>query len=713
MKCKSENLSIASRCIGCIIDKLLIFILFSVLLLCIYSPYVVPGWLGTYSVLMEKKPSQYEHIDAVNKMNYQWKSNNEEIRISDYYNRIEAEKLQEMSEDTSLALDVRLTAFFIISNLIYYLLTELVFKCSLGKALLGGIIITTREKWGFSLCLWRSLLLGFMMFVAVCLRFVLDINYYITVLGFVLISDFWILFKGQSLVDILTGASVVVKDSMKESVALKDVESKTGIIKVDGHEETGGESLKPNSPMINGLAGNFHTPYTDSVDSQVNEGVSIPDSEVQPEEIKEELKHDDNVPKYIGYNPINLFVQTEPINYPIVLMPRKNGCVIKFPRKGRNGRKGYKEEIFFSYLQSHFTETLKIYNDRFVLTRNNTNRYEPDFTLIDEKDGINIFMDIEIDEPYEGLNDVNKRKVTHYQFADANRNNEFVNRGWIVVRFAEMQVHQNPEGCCRFIADVIKSINQSFVYPTTLLTANRLVPVRQWSKEQAKEWSVQKYRENYLGIECFGFMDDLSSNIGNDPTELDRMVEESIVDEKLISIPQSIEQLTPVEYIIHKAIDSNKYLSFSYLNSRTVMKPSQCTNTILTGFCYVKNEECSFAIVDIEDICMKDCYYTQKFQSLDLGVSKVADIMNVVIPNRIFVRIKYTRAAWTNSSVDPITGEILLDITNSEESIRTISDIKLDSEGWGDNYIKAYCHKRETERTFRFDRINELELLDL
>lgn len=705
-----KKMSVVSRCIGCIIDKLLIFILFSVLLLCIYSPYVVPGWFGTYSVLMEKKPSQYEYIDAAKKMNYQWKSNSEEIRVSDYCNRIETEKLQEMGEDKSLALDVRLTAFFIISNFIYYFLTELVFKCSFGKTLLGGTIIAivTREKLGFSLCLWRSLLLGFMMFVAVCLRFALDINYYITALGFVLISDFWILFKGQSLVDILTGTSVVVKDSVKEPVVLEREED---------------EPLKPIPSTNNELARDFHTLYKAHVTSEdpVNKWVlSISDLEEQPSNVKEEEapEHDDgkqeeNVPKYIGYNPINLFVQTGPINYPIVLMPRKNGCVIKFPRKGRNGRKGYKEETFFSYLQSYFTETLKVYNDRFVLTRNNTNRYEPDFTLIDEKGDINIFMDIEIDEPYEGLNDISKRKVTHYQFADANRNNEFINRGWIVVRFAEIQVHQNPKGCCRFIADVIKSINQNFVYPTSLLTANRLVPVRQWNKKQAKGWSVQKYRENYLGIECFGFMDDLSPNIGNVPTELDRMIEESIVDEKLISIPQSIEQLAPVEYIIHKAIDSDKYLSFSYLNNRTVMKPSQCTNTILTGFCYVKNEECSFAIVDIEDICIKDCYYTQKFQSLDLGVSKVANIMNVVIPNRIFVRIKYTRAAWTNSSVDPITEEILIDIINSEESIRTISDIKLDSEGWGDNYIKAYCHKREAERTFRFDRISELELLDL
>ncbi len=83
----------------------------------------------------------------------------------------------------------------------------------------------------------------------------------------------------------------------------------------------------------------------------------------------------------------------------------------------------------------------KIYDDRYVLTKKN--RYEPDISLLNEKDGINIFLDIEIDEPYEGINDIKNRKPTHFRFADINRNNEFKNRGWIVIRFAEIQIHQN------------------------------------------------------------------------------------------------------------------------------------------------------------------------------------------------------------------------------------------------------------------------------
>ena len=135
-----------------------------------------------------------------------------------------------------------------------------------------------------------------------------------------------------------------------------------------------------------------------------------------------------------------------------------------------------------------------------------TNRYEPDFSLLNEKEGINIFLDIEIDEPYEGINDVNNRKATHFQYADTNRNNEFKNRGWIVIRFAEIQIHQNPEGCCLFIAEVIKSIYPQFNIPQDLVTAKRLEPIQQWTKELALTWSKEKYREQYLGIDRFGYL---------------------------------------------------------------------------------------------------------------------------------------------------------------------------------------------------------------
>src|SRR5690606_2454564 len=66
------------------------------------------------------------------------------------------------------------------------------------------------------------------------------------------------------------------------------------------------------------------------------------------------LPEEQSQPKYIGYNPINIFDQTEPYNFPYVIMP-KSGCIIKYPKKGRTSRKGFKEDDFKSYLTKYFS----------------------------------------------------------------------------------------------------------------------------------------------------------------------------------------------------------------------------------------------------------------------------------------------------------------------------------------------------------------------
>ena len=121
-------------------------------------------------------------------------------------------------------------------------------------------------------------------------------------------------------------------------------------------------------------------------------------------EIEEQSKE-----KYIGYDPLNIFTQSEPLNYPYVIMPKPD-CVIKFPRKGRTGRKGYKEDDFKIYIEKYFKNDFQVFDDRFILTKNSSNPFEPDFTLIDERNEINLFIDIEIDEPYEGINEIERRK---------------------------------------------------------------------------------------------------------------------------------------------------------------------------------------------------------------------------------------------------------------------------------------------------------------
>jgi len=414
-------------------------------------------------------------------------------------------------------------------------------------------------------------------------------------------------------------------------------------------------------------------------------------------------------PKYIGYSPINIFVQTEPLNYPYVIMPSKLNCVIKFPQKGRTKRKGYKEEEFLQFLQKYFKDTFKIYDDQYVLAK--VNKYEPDFSLLNEKDGINIFLDIEIDEPYEGINDISARNATHFQYADINRNNEFKNRGWIVVRFAEIQIHQNPMGCCRFVSDVIKSIYPQFAIPPNLTTIKCVEPIQQWTKEIALYWSKQKYREQYLGIEQFGY---ISETIGTKITIIqDEDVEKEVIDDKFIIISEKAPKSLPIQNNISIAIQTGKYISFKYEQEKTIVKPSANNGHIMTGYCYVKNNIREFEISKMENIHLKDNYCTLSLSFDKLGINNVANVMNIIIPNHKYVRMEYTRREWNSILVDSYTGKLINNKTEAETCIRTISNIQLDTEGWGENYIHAYCHKREDERTFYFARISLLEILNL
>lgn len=418
------------------------------------------------------------------------------------------------------------------------------------------------------------------------------------------------------------------------------------------------------------------------------------------------VKPEPSKPKHIGYNPVNIFAQTEPLNYPYVIMPSRPECVIKFPQKGRTGRKGYKEEAFLQFVQKYFKDTFQIYDDRYVLTK--VNRYEPDFSLLNEKEGINIFLDIEIDEPYEGINDINSRKATHFQYVDTNRNNEFKNRGWIVIRFAEIQIHQNPEGCCLFIAEVIKSIYPQFNIPQNLAVAKRIEPIQQWTKELALTWSKEKYREQYLGIDKFGCLPETPSTI---TIIQDKEAENEVIDDT----PTVIEKEMPTpRSIVEKAIQSNKYVAFQYEDKKTIVKPSKCDNRIIEGFCYVKNTVREFEVYKIRDIQLKNNYCTISLSADKLGIKNVANIMNnIIIPNHKYVRMEYTKPARSYFTMDVETKQPIPVLTEAETSIRTISDIQLDTEGWGEDYIRAYCHKREDGRTFYFARISLLEVLDL
>lgn len=194
----------------------------------------------------------------------------------------------------------------------------------------------------------------------------------------------------------------------------------------------------------------------------------------------------------IKYHPNDFFEQEDSLyTYPVVKMPRE-GSYLKLPRKGRSQGRGYKERDFFNALCANIPE-LEVTADLHMAIPFFNRPYEPDIVLMDRE--LNLYIDIEIDEPYDGY----YRFPTHEIEKDDTRDLFFTESGWVVIRFTERQVHLQEKQCISYIKDVLNSI---YFYRFEETSNCQSEP--QWDYQQAVRWEKQHYREKYLGIEKFG-----------------------------------------------------------------------------------------------------------------------------------------------------------------------------------------------------------------
>ena len=156
----------------------------------------------------------------------------------------------------------------------------------------------------------------------------------------------------------------------------------------------------------------------------------------------------------------------------------------------KEAQKGVSEKHFMGFLKRYFPDC-EIVTDYFAL--NDKIGYESDFSLI-TPDG-RLGVDIEIDEPYAG-----RSKEPHHcqdDDKDRNRNNYFLERGWIVLRVSEYQVVRYPESCCQAIAILLDKLGYGSYLPP-LKVFDELPSDSSWTSAMAKSMSVRKYRELYL-----------------------------------------------------------------------------------------------------------------------------------------------------------------------------------------------------------------------
>jgi len=181
------------------------------------------------------------------------------------------------------------------------------------------------------------------------------------------------------------------------------------------------------------------------------------------------------------------------IYYPTVLIP-KRGTIIKPPQPGRNGNIGSSEKLFLSYVKNYFGKSLHVSNEMCLFTKDKSIPYEPDITMWNVIQGRLICIDVEIDEPYAGATG----EPTHCIGYDIERNKDFLNRGWIVIRFSEEQVVEYPEKCCRVIAKVLYDLIPNYKAPKSLLQLKALNKQAYWDEEKSGQLAKAETRERLL-----------------------------------------------------------------------------------------------------------------------------------------------------------------------------------------------------------------------
>lgn len=164
-----------------------------------------------------------------------------------------------------------------------------------------------------------------------------------------------------------------------------------------------------------------------------------------------------------------------------VLREKNNRFNIKIIESTFN-KIGVTENLFFEKLCNFFGENL--------IHRNiEINGYTPDFIYTDEKNMINVI--IEIDEPY-----ILKTGIPiHYDDIDEYRNLFFLKINWGIIRFAEYQVKYESEKCLHTIKNVI-----DVMYGETKKFRCENQKIKKWSYDEALKMSESLTRENYLNI---------------------------------------------------------------------------------------------------------------------------------------------------------------------------------------------------------------------
>lgn len=148
------------------------------------------------------------------------------------------------------------------------------------------------------------------------------------------------------------------------------------------------------------------------------------------------------------------------------------------PKKGRS------EDTLFSCLMRSIPS--KVHIDTVI------SGYYPDIMVTTNN---NVYIDIEIDEPYE----MDSKIEIHYiGCEDATRDSRIANRDWIVLRFSEKQIMTDCTACSKLIENLIKMVEEgSLKALDEILSIRASIEDDRWRKEDARMMAINNYRKSY------------------------------------------------------------------------------------------------------------------------------------------------------------------------------------------------------------------------
>lgn len=136
-----KNMSLITRFIGSVIDKLILIIIFIAIFISIF-PYSSSRRIGTYVGLIGTSTDNYELIDKVQIHRY----NNYNFKEHTAYENLGYLEMEAPDFGTTLEWDMKISFAFILLNIVYYLIFETLISASIGKSMFGGFLINNKNK---------------------------------------------------------------------------------------------------------------------------------------------------------------------------------------------------------------------------------------------------------------------------------------------------------------------------------------------------------------------------------------------------------------------------------------------------------------------------------------------------------------------------------------------------------------------------------------